>query len=116
MAEKLGLRTEEVAAMSALIEIAIGENVPDSIQVQAINKLLEIRKKNENYFDVVIDSELSLGTCPCCGHKNHWLVPETELNVRGIVTHKTDERVKPFTSSADCPEYAEACSKKKVSI
>jgi len=102
--------------MEALVEIVVDSNTPDHNRILALNKLMEIRKKDTSYFETITDSELSYGACPCCGHKNHWLVPEQELNVQGIVTSDLDENVPLYTSVETCPEYAEACAKKKISL
>ena len=110
------VKSEEVLTMEALIEIIVDERTPDANRIMSLNKLLEIKKKDTSFFEVIVDSELSYGACPCCGHENHWLVPEQELNTQGIVTSDLDERVPLYTSAETCLEFQEACSKKKVGL
>jgi hypothetical protein len=113
---KQPVKSEELLTMSALIEIVVSESTPDANRIQALNKLIDLKKKNTDFFEVIMDSELSYGSCPSCGHRNHWLIPESEMNIMGVVTSDIDERVPRYTSAESCPEFAESCSKKKVGI
>jgi len=110
------VKSEDRKTMEALIEIIVDDRTPEHNRIMALNKLLEIRHKDSGFFETIVESELSYGMCPKCGHSNHWLVPETELNILGIVTSELDERVSRYTTSADCPEFREACAKKKIGI
>jgi hypothetical protein len=85
----------------------------ENVRLQIINELNEASKA-ETFFETMFSELLTLGKCPCCGHENHWLVPEDDLNQMGWVSHRKDKRVQKHTTSKDCPEYAESCSKKKT--
>jgi hypothetical protein len=98
---------------SVLAQMLVDPQTSEAIRLQIINELNEA-SKNETFFEAMFSEALSLGSCPHCMHKNHWLVPEDELNQMGWVTHKEDPRVKRHTDAKDCEEFAEACSKKRV--
>ena len=110
------VKSEDVKTMEALIEIIVADSTPAHNEIQALNKLLSIRKKETSYFETMVDSRLSHGSCPSCGFETHWLVPEAELNIMGIVSSEEDDRVPMYTSAETCPEYAESCSKKKIGV
>jgi len=99
---------------SVLASLIADPTVSEHVRLQVLNKLLEAAK-DKDFFDTMFEESMSVGECPDCGHINHWLVPEDELNQRGYVTSQKDQNVKPHTTSEDCSEYAEACAKKKTS-
>jgi hypothetical protein len=88
----------------------------DQLRVKMILELLESRE-GQNFFKTMMEEGLSYGACPCCGHENHWGVPEDILNQMGWVSYKIDPEVpkKPPTID-ECPQFQEACQKKKVVI
>jgi hypothetical protein len=98
-----------------LAELIVDPNTTDALRVQILNKLLD-QTDAENFFETMAAEMLSFGECPECGHENHWLIPEEDLNRLGHVSHEIDERVKRMTTEEDCPNYQEACAKKKVTI
>lgn len=104
---------EENAAV--LAGLLVDPQTSEAVRLQIINELNET-SKNETFFETMFNEELSVGLCPCCAHKNHWLIPEEDLNQMGWVTSKKDERVKAQTTFNDCNEFAESCSKKKTTI
>lgn len=101
--------------INILIELIVDPNTTEALRVKILNKLLDSTEA-ENFFDTIVKEMLAYGPCPCCGHKNYWLVPEEELNRRGVVTHKLDDRVKRTTTAADCARFQQACGKKKINI
>jgi len=48
--------------------------------------------------------------------KNHWLCSEEELNQMGYVSMEEDERVPETTDEENCPEFQQACLKKRITI
>jgi hypothetical protein len=98
---------------SALAEMLVDVATSEAVRLQIINEL-NTEKKNETFFEAMYNEELSLGPCPRCHHKNHWLIPEDELAQMGWVSYKKDDRVKQHTTAKDCEAFEEACSKKKV--
>ena len=108
---------EEFAAENAdvLAELVVDPATPEQVRVRILKKLKDSNKA-DSFFDVMIQEMLDIGECPYCQHSNHWLVPETELNKRGIVTSELDPNVLPFTTESDCPRYHQACSKKRISF
>jgi hypothetical protein len=105
----------DAANAEVLADMIADPDTPDAKRVLMINKLLESRK-SDTFFATMFTEKLSYGACPCCGHENHWLIPEDELNQIGEVTYKKDSRVLRETTMADCPRWQEACIKKKTSI
>ena len=98
-----------------LAELIVDPNTTDALRVQILNKLLD-QTDAENFFETITAELLSFGACPECGHENHWLVPEEDLNRLGYVSHEKDRRVKQATTAKDCVKYQQACAKKKVNI
>lgn len=98
-----------------LADLIVDPNTTDALRVNILNKLLDSTAA-DNFFETIVKEDLSFGACPECGHENHWLVPEEDLNRFGIVTYEVDSRVKRVTTEADCLKWQEACSKKKVTI
>lgn len=98
----------------AFAEMLTDPETSEAVRLSIINELNE-ESKSETFFETLYREELSLGCCPECGHSNHWLLPEDNANQMGWVTHEKDPRVKRHTTAQDCPEFEEACSKKRVS-
>lgn len=98
-----------------LAELIVAPETSDNLRVQILNKLLDSTSA-DNFFETMAKEDLSYGACPNCGHLNHWLVPEEDLNRFGIVSHQLDPRVKRTTTAQDCKRFQEACGKKKVNI
>jgi hypothetical protein len=96
-----------------LSKMLIDRQTSEAIRLQIINELNE-STKNDTFFESMFAEMLSFGACPCCHHENHWLVPEDDLNQMGWISYEKDDRVKRHTSQIDCPEFAEACTKKRV--
>lgn len=103
------------ANASALTEILIDPNTPESVRLQIINELNE-SEKSSSFFETMFSELLSVGRCPCCAHENHWLIPEDDLAQMGWVTPEKDKRVPKHTDKNSCPEFAEACAKKRTTI
>lgn len=101
------------ANAETLIEILMDPVTPESVRLNIIGEILE-SSKNDTFFEMMFLEEMSLGRCPYCRHKNHWLVPEDELNVMNWVTHETDSRVAKQPTRKTCEVFQEACTKKKV--
>jgi len=98
-----------------LADLIADPDTPDAMRVKMVNRLLE-SKRQDTFFVTMVEEKLSYGECPYCSHKNHWLIPESELAQIGWVSHKEDSRVKRTTDASDCPEWAQACGKKKLTI
>ncbi len=98
---------------ATLAELLVDTSTSEAVRLQIINELNEA-SKNETFFEAMFNEALSLGTCPHCHHKSHWLIPEDVLTQMGWVSSKEDERVKTHTTLHDCAEFAESCSKKKT--
>lgn len=98
-----------------LAELIVDPATPDRLRVEILNRLLD-QTDADNFFETITQEMLSYGFCPECGHFNHWLVPEEELNKLGWVSHEKDGNVKRVTTAEDCPKFQEACSKKRVNI
>lgn len=98
---------------AALAEMLADPQTSEAVRLQIINEILE-SEKGASFFDMMVQEAMTLGNCPHCTHRNHWLVPEEELNIRGWITYEQDSRVKQHTSEDTCKEFAEACSKKRV--
>lgn len=106
------LEKENAETLATLI---VDPATSDNLRVQILNKLLDSTAA-DNFFETMLKEDLSYGECPYCGHKNHWLVPEEDMNRFGFVSYEEDPRVKRTTTAEDCPKWQEACSKKKVNI
>lgn len=99
----------------ALAQLIVAPETSDNLRVMILNKLLDSTSA-DNFFETMLKEDLSYGACPHCGHKNHWLVPESDMNQAGLVSYELDTRVKRTTTASDCPRWQEACAKKKVNI
>lgn len=112
---KINLQSIEESNLEILAELIANPNTTKHLTVTILNKLLE-SKEGQNFFRTIVEQEVSLGACPCCGHVNHWLVPEDELNSLGWITSEKDSEVPRATTLETCSKYSEACSKKKISF
>ena len=97
-----------------LTEMLVDPKTPEANRLQIINELNE-EAKTSTFFEAMFNEMLSWGKCPHCCHENHWLIPEDDLSQMGWVTHEKDDRVPRNTDIRSCPEFAEACSKKRTS-
>lgn len=112
---KYTFESVENTNLSILAELVADPQTSEHLRVNIINKLLESRA-GQNFFLTMFEEGLSFGSCPCCGHKNHWLIPEDSLNEMGWVSYKNDKRVPTQATESDCSEFAEACLKKKTTV
>ena len=103
------------ANAAVLVELITAPNISESLRIQAMEKLTD-SKEDQSFFRTMLEEGLTLGECPKCQHKNHWMVPEEELNQMGYVSHEEDERVLEHTDEETCPEFQQACLKKKVTV
>lgn len=101
------------ANAKALLEMIADPVTPEPVRLQIINEILEQTKDN-SFFETMYKENMTLSRCPYCSHENHWLIPEDELNIMGHVSAEKDPRVKFQTTSEDCPQFQESCSKKKI--
>ena len=101
------------ANATALLEMLADPVTSEPVRLQIINEILEQTKDN-SFFETMFKENMSQARCPSCGHENHWLIPEDDLNIMGYVSAEKDQRVKFQTTGDDCATYQEACSKKKV--
>ena len=107
--------TSDEQLISILAELVADPKTTDILRVNIINRLLE-ETEGSSFFATMLQADISKGECPECGHEEHWLIPEDELNKLGIVTHKNDPRVPQVSSAETCGQYQEACIKRKVSV
>lgn len=103
------------ANAAVLVELITAPNISESLRIQAMEKLTS-SKEDQSFFRTMMEEGLTLGECPKCQHKNHWMIPEEELNQMGYVSHDEDERVPEHTDEESCPEFQQACLKKKVTV
>jgi len=103
------------ANAAVLVEIITAPNISETLRIQAMEKLTA-SKGDSSFFRTMLDEKLTLGECSSCGHTNHWLVPEEELNQMGYVSKDEDERVPEYTDAETCPEFQQSCLKKKITI
>lgn len=103
------------ANAQVLAELVVDSQTGEHLKVQIINKLVEARE-NQTFFQTIFEENLSLGNCPHCDHENHWLIPENDLNEMGHVTSAVDLEVPETTTEENCPEFAESCLKKKITM
>ena len=112
---RLKMKTLDEANAKVLAEIVSAEETSDFTRVHILNKLMEA-KEHQSFFQTIFEENLSWGSCPNCGHTNHWSIPEDFLNQLGYVSHKVDSRVLATTNIKTCPTFQEACGKKKVTM
>ncbi len=113
----MGINKSKILAMDqanaeVLVELITGPNITENIRIQAMQKLTE-SKENQSFFKTMLEEKLTYGECPKCGHKNHFLIPEEELNQMGYVSREEDDRVPEHTDAESCPLYQQSCLKKK---
>ena len=96
-----------------MAELIVDPSTTDILKVNIITKILESRE-GINFFQTLFQESLSYGECPCCGHQNHWAIPEDNLNQMGWVSSKEDKKVTEETNEENCKLWAEACKKKKI--
>ncbi len=101
------------ANAAVLVELITGANISENLRIMAMEKLTA-SKNNDSFFQTMLEEKLTYGECPHCNHKNHWAVPEEELNQMGYVSKDEDDRVPETTDEKICPEFQQACLKKKV--
>lgn len=106
-------KTDAARNAQVLAELVVDPATTTHLSVNILNKLLE-SYEHPNFFITMFEENMSVGECPECGHQNHWLIPETELNQMNWVTADKDPRVPRNTDEHVCEEFKEACSKKKV--
>ena len=112
MSTKTILALNEANA-AVLTELITGTRFSGTLQIQAMQKLID-EKEDHSFFRTLFEEKLSFGECPDCSHENHWLAPEDELNIMGYVSHEIDSRVPEYTDEKSCPEFQQACLKKKI--
>lgn len=110
---KYGTKILEEENLKILVDLLVDPQTPPSTQIKIMARLVE-QSTPEDFFDIMLKEALDVGRCPNCDHSNHWLIPEAELNKRGIVTSEEDSRVAAFPTAKDCPEFEQACPKKKT--
>lgn len=96
-----------------MAELIVDPSTTDILKVNIITKILESRE-GINFFQTMFEENLSFGECPCCGHKNHWAIPEDQLNQMGWVTSQMDKKVIESTDEESCPQWQQACAKKRI--
>lgn len=101
------------ANAAVLVELVTAPNVSETLRIQAMSKLCE-GKEDGDFFRTMLEEKLSYGECPHCQHKNHFLIPEENLNIMGYVSKDEDDRVPEYTNEESCSQFQEACLKKKV--
>ena len=101
------------ANAAVLVELITGPNISENLRIQAMEKLTSA-KINDTFFQTMLEENLTYGECPNCQHKNHWMVPEEELNQMGYVSKDEDPRVPETTDIDSCPEFQQSCLKKKT--
>ncbi len=103
------------ANAAVLVELITAPKVTETLRIQAMAKLTEA-DEDKSFFRTMLEEKLSYGECPHCQHKNHFLIPEEELNQQGYVSRDEDDRVPETTNEESCPEFQQACLKKKVTV
>jgi len=102
---------EENAA--ALSEMLADPVTSENVRLQIIQTLMD-EGKSDTFFETMFRELMSLGKCPYCSHETHWLCPEDDLNQMGWVSFEKDPRVVRNPTAKDCPEWQEACNKKRL--
>ncbi len=103
------------ANAAVIAELLADPVTSENIRLQLINEILQ-SDKGKSFWDTMLKEDMSLSSCPNCGHHNHWLIPEDDLNEMGWVTSEKDKKVPKNTDIKSCPQWQESCSKKKVSV
>lgn len=112
MAKGKGIHGE---SQKALMAILADVDTPADVQVKILAQMLDT-KGGSTFFETMFRDLSSFGACPCCGHENHWAIPEQELNLMGFVSAERDPRVHRETNKNICASYEQACPKKKISV
>ncbi len=107
------VKTDAATNAQVLAELVIDPQTTTHLSVSILNKLID-SSENPSFFVTMFEERMSLGECPNCGHENHWLIPEDSLNQLGWVTHEEDKKIPQHTDAEVCPEFQEACSKRKI--
>lgn len=115
MSEKIISEFLDKENVETIIKLIADPDTEEGLRIRLIRRILESRH-TDNFFRTIFDEKLSYGSCPNCNSFNHWLIPETELNKMGYVSHETDERIPQFTDSESCNKFAQACKKKKIIV
>lgn len=103
------------ANAAVLVELITAPNISDTLRISAMEKLTADTEDGD-FFRTMLEEKLSYGECPHCQHKNHFLIPEENLNQMGYVSKDEDERVPEYTDEESCPTFQEACLKKKCTV
>ncbi len=112
MADDRSLDFDEENA-KALSEMLADAVTSENVRLQIIQVLMD-EGKDDTFFETMFRELMSLGDCPCCGHESHWLIPEDDLNQFGWVSYEKDPRVSRNPTAKECPDWQEACNKKRV--
>lgn len=96
-----------------MAELIVDPSTTDILKVNIITKILESRE-GINFFQTMFEEALSFGACPCCGHENHWAIPEDQLNQMGWVSSQKDKEVSENVDEVTCPQWQQACAKKRI--
>lgn len=110
--KKIDLEQENA---STLADLVADSQTTDHLRVRIITELLDSRE-GQDFFKTMLEQGLSFGQCPCCGHENHFGIPEDILNQMGWVSSEKDPLVPLLTTEKECKEFQEACKKKKIVI
>ena len=113
--DKYSGKLVEEENLETLVALLTDPKTNITMVAKIATRLVESRE-NAEFFDVIMEQMLDHGACPCCGHENHWAIPESELNIRGEVSAHKDKRVKVFTTEEDCHRWHEACAKRKLTF
>lgn len=105
----------EESNAQVLVDLVTDAATSEHLRIQILEKLKE-GKKGNTFFQTMLQERLSWGQCPCCDHKNHWLIPEDDLNQMDYVTSKIDPGVSENVTAKECPEFQEACRKKRITV
>lgn len=96
-----------------LADLVADPATTDALKVKIMSEFIQA-KEGQDFFKTMFEDSLSWGACPCCGHTNHWAIPEDDLNQMGFVTSEHDPDVPVHTTEKTCSEFMQACAKKKV--
>ena len=105
----------DIQNAKTLADLVADPDTEERLRIKIINKLVE-SKHTDNFFKTILDEKLSYGACPNCETKIHWLIPETELNKLGYVTHEINKQVPEFTDEKSCPKWQQSCSKHRITV
>ena len=100
---------------SVMADLIADEDTTEELRVSLIKEILEARE-GQSFFKTMFEEGLSFGECASCGHENHWGIPEDDLNQMGWVSNDVDSNVSETTDEESCPEFAQACKKKRITV